>query len=231
MKRFGLFIGGKWVSPSSHKYFPSINPATEKPIAHFASANEHDVKHAIDTAEAALPKWKRFPAPKRGQILLRFAELLKKNKESLAKLVSTEMGKVLPEARGDVQEAIDIAEYMAGEGRRLFGHTTPSELPEKVAFTLRVPLGVCSLITPWNFPLAIPAWKTMPALVCGNTVVFKPSSDTPMCAARFVELLSEAGVPPGIVNMVTGSGEEIGKELVSNPNVRGVSFTGQQRDW
>ena len=229
MKRFGLFIGGKWVSPSSHKYFPSLNPATEKPIASFASANETDVKHAIGAAESALPKWKKVPAPKRGQILLKFAELLKKNKESLAKLVSTEMGKVLPEARGDVQEAIDIAEYMAGEGRRLFGHTTPSELPEKVAFTLRVPLGVCSLITPWNFPLAIPAWKTMPALVCGNTVVFKPSSDTPMCAARFVELLAEAGVPAGVVNMVTGSGEQIGRELVSNQKVRGVSFTGNKQ--
>lgn len=229
MKRFGLFIGGKWVSPSSHKYFPSLNPATEKPIASFASATEKDVKHAIATAEAALPKWKKVPAPKRGQILLKFAELLKKNKEQLAKLVSTEMGKVLPEARGDVQEAIDIAEYMAGEGRRLFGHTTPSELPDKFALTMQIPLGVCSLITPWNFPLAIPAWKIMPALVCGNTVVFKPSSDTPMCAARFVELLSEAGVPAGVVNMVTGSGEELGHELVSNSAVRGVSFTGNKQ--
>ncbi|MDO8633925.1 MAG: aldehyde dehydrogenase family protein [archaeon] len=229
MKRFGLFIGGKWVFPSSGKYFPSLNPATEKPIARFASGSEHDVKHAIDVAEAALPKWKNVPAPKRGQILLKFAGLLRQDKESLAKLVSTEMGKVLPEARGDVQEAIDIAEYMAGEGRRLFGHTTPSELQNKFAMTIRVPLGVCSLITPWNFPLAIPAWKTMPALVCGNTVVFKPSSDTPMCAARFVELLAKAGVPKGVVNMVTGPGEQIGKELVSNPKVRGVSFTGNKQ--
>ncbi|MBI4044550.1 MAG: aldehyde dehydrogenase family protein [Candidatus Diapherotrites archaeon] len=229
MKRFGLFIGGKWVSPSSRKYFPSINPATEKPIARFASGSEHDVKHAIEAAEAALPQWRKVPAPKRGQILLKFAGLLRRDKEPLARLVSTEMGKVLPEARGDVQEAIDIAEYMAGEGRRLFGHTTPSELPDKFAFTMRVPLGVCSLITPWNFPLAIPAWKTMPALVCGNTVVFKPSSDTPMCAARFVELLAKAGVPPGVVNMVTGSGEELGEALVASPKVRGVSFTGNKQ--
>ncbi len=229
MKNHKLFINGKWVDSSAKKRFVSLNPATEKPIASFEQASVHDVQKAIDAAEAAFPVWKKTPAPKRGEILLRFAGLLRKHKEDLAKLVATEMGKVLPEARGDVQEAIDCAEYFAGEGRRLFGHTTPSESKDKFAMTVRMPLGVCSLITPWNFPIAIPSWKIMPALVCGNTVVFKPSSDTPLCATRFVELLTQAGVPHGVVNLVTGSGEDIGLELVSSKKVRGVSFTGSKK--
>jgi len=229
VKNHKLFINGKWVDSSAKKRFVSLNPATEKPIASFEQASVHDVQKAIDAAEAAFPVWKKTPAPKRGEILLRFAGLLRKHKEDLAKLVATEMGKVLPEARGDVQEAIDCAEYFAGEGRRLFGHTTPSESKDKFAMTVRMPLGVCSLITPWNFPIAIPSWKIMPALVCGNTVVFKPSSDTPLCATRFVELLTQAGVPHGVVNLVTGSGEDIGLELVSSKKVRGVSFTGSKK--
>lgn len=228
MKRHGFFVNGKWVKPSGRKFFVSLNPATEKPLASFPLGTEGDVQLAIDAAEKALPLWKRVPAPKRGGILLKFALLLRQKKEELARLVTLEMGKVLPEARGDVQEAIDCAEYFAGEGRRLFGYTTPSELQNKFAMTTRMPLGVCSLITPWNFPIAIPAWKIMPALVCGNTLVFKPSSDTPLCAARFVELLAEAGVPKGVVNMVTGPGEIVGKEMITNKGVRGVSFTGSR---
>ncbi|MEK6942384.1 MAG: aldehyde dehydrogenase family protein, partial [archaeon] len=228
MKKFGLFIGGKWVVPDSKARFISLNPATKKPVASFPSANEKDVLYAISIAKAAFPKWSAIPAPKRGEVLLRFASLLRKNKERLARVVTQEMGKVLLEARGDVQEAIDAAEYMAGEGRRLFGYTAPSELPNKAAFTVREPIGVCALITPWNFPVAIPAWKMMPALVCGNTVVFKPSSDTPLCAAMFVELLHEAGIPGGVVNMVTGSGGIVGPVLVQNPDVRTVSFTGNR---
>lgn len=229
MKNYGLFIGGKWVKPDSKARFISLDPATKKPIAAFSSANEKDVFSAVAAAKAAFPKWSAIPAPKRGEILLEFAKLLRKNKENLAVLVTLEMGKVLVEARGDVQEAIDIAEYMAGEGRRLFGHTTPSELPNKAAFTVRAPIGVCALIAPWNFPIAIPAWKMMPALVCGNTIVFKPSSDTPNCAVKFVELLHEAGVPPGVVNLVTGSGETVGAMLVQHPDIRAVSFTGNQK--
>lgn len=229
MKNYGLFIGGKWVSPYSKERFVSFNPATKRPLASFPAADKKDVLRAVASAKNAFPAWSALPAPKRGEILLKFANLLRLHKEELSRLVTTEMGKVISEGRGDVQEAIDIAEYMAGEGRRLFGHTTPSELPNKAAFTLRAPLGVCAIIAPWNFPIAIPAWKIMPALICGNAVVFKPSSDTPLCAARFVELLSKAGVPAGVVNMLTGSGSIVGAELVTNPDVRAVSFTGSKK--
>lgn len=160
--------------------------------------------------------------------MLKAAGLLRKDKERLARLVTTEMGKVLSEARGDVQEAIDIFEYMAGEGRRLFGHTTPSELPDKFCMTLRRPVGVVGLITPWNFPTAIPAWKLAPALVCGNTIVIKPASDTPLCAIELIKMLEKAGLPKGVVNLVTGPGETVGMELVRNKHVQAVSFTGSR---
>ncbi len=228
VKHYKLFIGGKWVDSSTKKTFATINPATEKPLAYFQEASIQDVQKAIDAAQKGFEIWSKVPAPKRGEILLRFSVLLRQHKEELAKLVSLEMGKVLAEARGDVQEAIDIAEYMAAEGRRLFGHTTPSELQDKFAMTVRAPLGVCSLITPWNFPTAIPAWKLMPALICGNGIVFKPSSDTPLCAVRIVELLDKAGVPKSVINFVTGPGSTVGYEMVSNPKVRGVSFTGSK---
>ena len=161
---------------------------------------------AIKAAETAYPMWRRTPAPKRGEILYAFGALMAQHKERLARAMTREMGKVLAEARGDVQEGIDIAYLMAGEGRRMAGDTVPSELPDKWAMSIRQPLGVAGIITPWNFPMAIPCWKTMPALVTGNTVVFKPSSDTPHCATLLVELMAEAGFPPGVVNLVTGSG-------------------------
>src|SRR3989344_2269512 len=225
---FGLYVNGKWIKSSSGKTFDSINPATEKAVGTAYECNERDVKEAIDSAAKAYETWSAVPPPKRGQILFKVAELLRKDKERLAKMETTEMGKVLPEARGDVQEAIDVAEYMAAEGRRLFGHTTTSELPSKFAMTVRRPIGVVGLITPWNFPIAIPAWKIMAALICGNTVVFKPSSETPLCAVEFVKLLEEAGVPDGVVNMVAGPGGTVGKEIVTNKKVRAVSFTGSR---
>jgi len=228
MTTYKILIGGKWVSSGSGETFPSLNPATEQILGRFQSGDQNDINLAVSAAEQAFDEWNSLPAPKRGQILLRAASLLKESKEALAKLVSTEMGKVLPEARGDVQEAIDITEYMAGEGRRLFGHTTSSELRDKFCMTIRRPIGVCGLITPWNFPIAIPAWKLMPALICGNTVVLKPASDTPLCAIKFLEILQKAGLPPGVLNLVTGSGEQAGLPLVKHKSVRCISFTGSR---
>jgi len=167
-----------------------------------------------------------MPAPKRGEILFKVARLLAEHKEELSRLMTREMGKVLPEARGDVQEAIDVAYYMAGEGRRMFGQTVPSEMPDKFAMAIRRPIGVVGIITPWNFPVAIPGWKLFPALICGNTAVIKPASDTPACLVRFVELLREGGIPAGVVNVVTGSGGEVGNPIVAHPDVRVISFTG-----
>ncbi len=225
---YKLFIGGQWVKSQSGETFPSVNPANEQVIALFQQGNEEDARAAIDAAEQAYVKWSETPAPKRGDILFKIASILRQRKEELSKLETTEMGKILPEARGDVQEAVDIFEYMAGEGRRLFGHTTPSELKNKFAMTVRRPIGVVGLITPWNFPIAIPAWKLSAALICGNSVVFKPSSDTPLCAVELVKILAEAGVPNGVVNMVTGPGGSVGKEIVTNKKIRALSFTGSR---
>jgi aldehyde dehydrogenase (NAD+) len=181
---------------------------------------------AVRAAEMAFPAWRATPAPKRGEILYRVGQLMADHKEDLARAMTREMGKILAEARGDVQEGIDIAFLMAGEGRRMFGDTVPSELPDKWAMSIRQPIGVAGIITPWNFPIAIPCWKMMPALVTGNTVVFKPASDTPHCATLLVELMAEAGFPPGTVNLVTGRGEEVGNAIVDSPDVAVLSFTG-----
>lgn len=228
MKSYKLFIDGKWVNSSSKETFISINPANEKPIASFQKGNQDDVDKAVTAAKKAYKTWRLVPPPKRGAILFKFAEILRQNKEELARLVTQEMGKVIAEGRGDVQEAIDTAEYFAAEGRRLLGYTTTSELPNKFAMTVRAPVGVFGLITPWNFPTAIPSWKILPALICGNTVVFKPATDTPLCAARFVELLVKAGVPPGVVNFVTGSGRDVGTPIVKHKEILGISFTGSK---
>ena len=228
-KVFGLYIDGKWVNSSSGETFPSDNPAKPKQIlGFFQKGNQEDINRAVDAAEKAFEEWSQTPAPKRGLILLRTAQLLRENKKALACEMTMEMGKVLAEARGDVQEAIDITDYMAGEGRRLFGNTTPSELRKKFAMTIRIPVGLCGLITPWNFPMAIPAWKIMAALICGNTVVFKPSSDAPLCATRLVQTLEKAGLPKGVLNMVTGSGDTAGMALVRHEKIRAVSFTGHR---
>ncbi|HWP62885.1 MAG TPA: aldehyde dehydrogenase family protein [Candidatus Binatia bacterium] len=224
---FRNFIAGEWVESVSGRTFESRNPADVRDvIGRFQASTAADVAMAIRAAEAALPLWQRTPAPKRGEILYRFGALLAEHKERLARAMTREMGKVLTEARGDVQEGIDIAFLMAGEGRRMFGDTVPSELPDKWAMSIRQPLGIAGIITPWNFPIAIPCWKMMPALVTGNTVVFKPASDTPHCATLLVELMAEAGFPPGTVNLVTGSGAEVGDAIVDSPDVAVISFTG-----
>jgi acyl-CoA reductase-like NAD-dependent aldehyde dehydrogenase len=223
------YIGGKWAGSPTGNTFESISPANKTHVVGECQKSDHrDVRAAVDAAEEAFDAWAGMPAPKRGQILLKAAQIMKKEKKELGKLVTREMGKVLSEGLGDVQEAIDILEYMAGEGRRLFGNTTPSELPNKFCMTIRRPVGVMGLITPWNFPFAIPAWKIAPALICGNTMVFKPASDTPVCGIRFVEILEKAGVPPGVINLVTGSGQDVGTPIIKNEKIDGISFTGSR---
>ena len=221
------FINGKWIEAKSGKTFENRNPADRRDlIGLFPASGPEDVEEAVSAARNAFAEWRLVPAPKRGEILYRVGELLRQRKEEIARAMTREMGKVLKETRGDVQEGIDTAYYTAGEGRRLFGETTPSELPDKFAMSLRVPVGVCGLITPWNFPMAIPTWKIFPALLCGNTVVLKPAEDTPYTAVKLFELLEEAGVPPGVANLVHGVGEEAGAALVRHRDVRLISFTG-----
>src|SRR5215468_3968405 len=221
------FIGGEWVDSKSGKTYENRNPAnTDEVIGHFVASNEADVNAAVDAAKEAYKSWRLVPAPKRAEILYRAAEILVQRKEEYSKDMTREMGKVLAETRGDVQEAIDMTYYMAGEGRRLFGQTTPSELPNKFAMSVRQSIGVCGLITPWNFPMAIPSWKMMPALVCGNTVVIKPAEDTPLSTYNLVETLAEAGLPPGVVNLVGGDGPGAGAALSRHPDVPVISFTG-----
>ncbi len=226
LQEYKLFINGEWVESSDGETFDDINPATLELIGKIHKASDEDVKNAVDSAEDAFDSWSSTPAPQRAKILFRAARMLEERKEELSCLLTTEMGKVLKEARGDVQEAIDIAYYAAGEGRRLLGETTPSELPDKFAMTVRRPIGVVGLITPWNFPIAIPAWKIMPALISGNTLVLKPASDTPIMAIELVKILTEAGLPKGVLNLVTGGGDTVGSAIVHNKKIRAVSFTG-----
>src|SRR3989449_5991879 len=226
-RMFKNFINGEWVESRSGKAYENRNPAnTDELVGMFVSGTEEDANQAVDAAKEAYKKWRLVPAPKRAEIMFRAAELLLLRKEDFSKDMTREMGKVLPETRGDVQEAIDMTYYMAGEGRRLFGQTTPSELPNKFAMSVRQSIGVCGMITPWNFPMAIPSWKIMPALICGNTVVFKPASDTPLSAYNLVQVLAEAGVPRGVVNILTGGGRGVGGPLMSHPGVSVVSFPG-----
>ncbi len=208
--------------------FESLNPSTGEVIETFPRSNAEAVDRAVATAKAAWEDWRLVPAPERGNILFRFAQLLERSKPELSELMTREMGKVKAEAGGDVQEAIDMAYYRGGEGRRMFGQTTPSELRDKFMMSVRMPVGVVGAITPWNFPIAIPAWKLCPALVCGNTVVLKPAEDTPLLAQRFVDLLYEAGLPEGVVQVVHGFGEEAGEALVRHPDVPIITFTGSR---
>ena len=228
MQTYKIFINGEWVNSVTGKTFSSLNPANEQILGEFQSCNYEDVNKAVNAAEKAYPEWSNVPAPKRGEFLLEIARLLRKNKERLGKLVTLEMGKIYKEALGDVQEAIDIFEYMAGEGRRLFGITTPSELKNKHCMTIRTPIGIVGLITPWNFPIAIPSWKISAALICGNTMIFKPSSDAPLCAIELVKILEKAGVPKGVVNLITGKGEDAGNAIIRNKKIRMISFTGSR---
>ena len=224
---FRHFIAGEWTDSTSGTTFESHNPADERDIiGRFQQGTAADVAMAVSAAWAARPMWQRTPAPKRGEIMFAFAHLMAEHKERLARAMTREMGKVLSEARGDVQEGIDIAYLMAGEGRRMSGDTVPSELPDKWAMSIRQPVGIAGIITPWNFPMAIPCWKIMPALVTGNVVIFKPASDTPHCATLLVELMAEAGFPPGVVNLITGGGAEVGDAIVDNPDIGVISFTG-----
>jgi aldehyde dehydrogenase (NAD+) len=219
------YIGDTW-SDAADDGIEMFDPATGEGIGKAPRSGAAEIDAAVEAAKAAFPAWAATPAPRRGEILFRLAQVMESEKETLARLVTREMGKVKVEALGDVQEAIDMAYYIAGEGRRLFGHTVPSELPDKFCFTLREPIGVCGLITPWNFPVAIPSWKSLPALICGNTVVLKPSEETGGCATAYVECLEEAGLPPGVVNLVHGTGEEAGDALVKHPDVPVISMTG-----
>ena len=226
-KFYKNFIAGKWVGAKTGQTFENRNPADPKDlIGIFPASGPKDVDEAVGAAKKAFPDWRLVPPPKRGEILLRVGELMSKHKEEIAQSMTREMGKIIKETRGDVQEGIDTAFNVAGEGRRLFGETTTSELPDKFAMSVRVPIGVCGMITPWNFPMAIPTWKIFPALICGNTVVLKPAEDTPTTAVRLFEIFEEAGVPPGVVNLLHGIGEEAGAELVRHPNVQLISFTG-----
>jgi len=226
MQEHKLFINGEWTASSTGETFDDINPATLELIARLHRASEDDVQRAVDSAQEAFDLWSSTPAPQRGKILFRAARILEERKEELARLMTAEMGKVLKEARGDVQEAIDITYYAAGEGRRLLGETTPSELPDKFCMTVHMPLGVVGMITPWNFPIAIPAWKIMPALICGNTIVFKPASDTPLLSIELVKILTQAGLPKGVLNLVLGPGTTVGSAIVHNKKIRAISFTG-----
>jgi acyl-CoA reductase-like NAD-dependent aldehyde dehydrogenase len=227
-KQFRNFIGGEWVDAASGETFESLSPATGELIGTFPKSGLEDVERAVAAAKEAFEEWRLLPAPKRGELLFRFGRLVQEEKDDLADLMTREMGKVKAEAGGDVQEAIDMSFYMGGEGRRLFGHTTPSELPDKFQMSVRMPIGVVGVITPWNFPIAIPSWKIAPALVCGNTVVFKPATDTPLLGERFVELLVEAGVPAGVVNVVHGGGGAVGDALVRHPDVPVITLTGSR---
>jgi aldehyde dehydrogenase (NAD+) len=226
-KKYQNFINGKWLDAKSGKTFENRNPANwNELIGTFPKSGIEDVNEAVAVAHAAFEKWRLVPAPKRGDILKKVGDIMVARKEEIAQLMTHEMGKVLLETRGDVQEGIDTAYYAASEGRRLFGHTVPSELPNKFNMAIRFPIGVAGVITPWNFPMAIPTWKIFPALLCGNTVVFKPASDTPATATVLVEILVEAGVPEGVINIVHGGGGEVGMGIVNHPDIDLISFTG-----
>jgi alpha-ketoglutaric semialdehyde dehydrogenase len=226
-KTYLNLIDGEWVPSRSGQTFENLNPAdTRDVVGLFQRSNKEDVDAAVAAAKRAWESWRLVPAPRRAEIVFRAGEILLERKEQYAKDMTREMGKVLSETRGDVQEAVDTAYYMAGEGRRLFGQTVPSELPNKFAMSIRQPVGVCGMITPWNFPMAIPSWKLFPALVCGNTCVIKPAEDTPLSTINIVQALLDAGLPKGVVNIVTGFGPEAGAPMLTHPDVRAISFTG-----
>ncbi|MGZ4160168.1 MAG: aldehyde dehydrogenase family protein, partial [Neobacillus sp.] len=226
MKKILNYINGEWCESSTGKSNPVVNPANGQVLAEVTQSTKEDVDRAVQAAKTAQKSWRLVPAPERAEILYKVAYLLKERKEAIAQILTSEMGKVIDEGRGEVQEAIDMAFYMAGEGRRLFGDTVPSELRNKFAMCVRVPIGVAGLITPWNFPIAIASWKSLPALVTGNAVVWKPATETPMVAEEFVRIYEEAGLPKGLLNLVNGSGSVVGNAMVEHPDIDLISFTG-----
>src|SRR5215813_7411041 len=226
-KTYQNYIGGEWIESAGGETFENINPAdTRDVVGRFPLSTREDVYAAINAAQEAFNRWRRTPAPRRAEILFRLGEILIRNKDTFAADMTREMGKVLKETGGDVQEASDCTYYTAGEGRRLHGFTTPAEMPDKFAMCVRQPVGLCGLITPWNFPMAIPSWKLIPALVCGNTVVIKPAEDTPLSTYNLIKACDEAGVPPGVVNLVMGEGSVVGTRMTSHPSLRLISLTG-----
>lgn len=227
MNTYRNYIGGKWAESASTRTVPNINPANiDDVLGTIRQATREEAKSAVDSAAETFPSWRATPAPTRGRIVGRAARLLEEHKEELAQLLTREEGKTIAESRGELQRSINVAEFCAGESRRMNGETIQSELPANFAYTLKQPLGVVACVTPWNFPVAIPVWKIAPALVAGNTVVFKPASLTPATAVRIVEIFEAAGLPPGVLNLVLGSGSDAGDEIISHPAVKAVSFTG-----
>jgi aldehyde dehydrogenase (NAD+) len=227
VKTYNNYIGGEWVKSSSGQWFENVNPADSNDVVgRFPLSNADDVNRAVDAAKSAADRWRKTPAPRRAEILFRLGDILRKNKDRYATEMTREMGKVLKETGGDVQEAIDCTFFTAGEGRRLHGFTTPAEMPNKFAMCVRQPVGLCGLITPFNFPMAIPSWKLIPALVCGNTVVLKSGEDVPLSSLNLVKACEEAGIPKGVVNLINGHGSDVGAALVNHPDVRLISFTG-----
>lgn len=227
MNTYRNFIDGKWIESASSKTASNVNPAnTDDVIGIAKQATRDEAKRAVDAAAENFPKWKATPAPTRGRIVGRAARLLEEHKEELAQILTREEGKTLAESRGELQRSINVAEFCAGESRRMNGETIQSELPSNFAYTIKQPLGVVACVTPWNFPVAIPIWKIAPALVAGNAVVFKPASLTPATAVRITEIFEEAGIPPGVLNLIIGSGSEAGDEIINHPAVKAVSFTG-----
>jgi aldehyde dehydrogenase (NAD+) len=221
------YVGGEWVDSVSGQTYPITSPASRHTVlGKFQASVPEDALKAVEAAKKALAGWADTPAPVRAGVLFRALEILQRRGEEIARTITIEEGKPLPDALGEVKRAANIMEYAAGEGRRMFGYTTPSELPSTMAYTIRRPLGVVAIITPWNFPIAIPAWKIAPALISGNTLVFKPASLTPLSAVKLVEVYEEAGLPPGVLNLITGPGASVGNALVDSPEVKGISFTG-----
>jgi aldehyde dehydrogenase (NAD+) len=219
-------IGGRWAPARSGRTFCNLNPATGEVLGEYPASGPEDVDDAVRAAREAYRSWRRVPAPKRAEIVFRAGEIVRARKDELARAMTREMGKILAETRGDVQEGIDMAYLAGGEGRRLYGVTTPSEMPDKWAMSVRCPVGVVGVITPWNFPFAIPSWKLMPALVAGNTAVFKPAGDTPETAWHFVRIFAEAGLPAGVLNLVFGNGRDVGQPIVDHAGTQVISFTG-----
>lgn len=226
MAKYLNYIDGEWSNSSSNKFIEILNPANGQVLGEVTQSTEEDVDLAVQAAKRAQKEWRLVPAPERAEYLFKVAILLKERKEKIAQVLTSEMGKVIEEARGEVQEAIDMAFYMAGEGRRQFGDTIPSELRNKFAMSVRIPVGIAGLITPWNFPIAIASWKSLPALVTGNAVIWKPSTETPMTAYEFVKIYEEAGLPKGLVNLVNGAGSTVGSAMVEHPDIDLISFTG-----